>query len=138
MADPIKIEGLRKFSRDLKTLDKELPKALRLALNEAAGVIVSDAKPRIPSRSGKARRSVVAQSTRTESRVSGGGNRAPYYPFLDFGGRVGRNKSVRRPFLKEGRYIYRAYFDAAVRDEFVQVMEKSLIKVADSAGIEVE
>lgn len=138
MADPIKIEGLRKFSRDLKTLDKELPKALRLALNEAAGVIVSDAKPRIPSRSGKARRSVVAQSTRTESRVSGGGNRAPYYPWLDFGGRVGRGRSVRRPFLKEGRYIYRAYFDAAVRDEFVQVMEKSLIKVADSAGIEVE
>lgn len=137
MADPISITGLRKFSRDLKKLDSDLPKALRLALNEAADVVVSDARPRVPSRSGRAKRSIKARSTRTAVRVSGGGSRAPYYPWLDFGGRVGPGGSIRRPFIKDGRYIYRAYFDASVRDEFTRVLEKSLIKVAASAGIEV-
>lgn len=137
-ADPISITGLRKFSRDLKKIDNDLPKTLRVALNEAADVVVSDARPRVPRRSGRAQRSIKARSTRTAVRVSGGGSRAPYYPWLDFGGRVGKARSIRRPFLKDGRFIYRAYFDAAVRDRFSTVLEKSLIKVAESAGVEVE
>lgn len=138
MAEAISIDGLRKFSRDLKKLDNELPKALRIALNEATEVIVSDARPRVPSRSGRAKGSIKAQSTRTAARVSGGGSRAPYYPWLDFGGRVGKSRSVQRPFIKDGRYIYRAYFDNVVRDRFSEVLSKSLIKVAESAGIEVD
>lgn len=137
-ADPISITGLRKFSRDLKKLDNDLPKALRVALNEAADVVVSDARPRVPRRSGRAQRSIKAKSTRTKVRVSGGGSKAPYYPWLDFGGRVGPAGSIERPFIKDGRYIYRAYFDASVRNRFSEVLEKSLIKVAESAGVEVE
>lgn len=138
MTDPIRIEGLREFSRDLKALDRELPKALRLALNQAAAVVVNAAKPSIPIRSGKAQRSVRPQSTRTQARISGGGNRAPYYPWLDFGGRVGRKKSVRRAFLKEGRYIYAAYFEKSASGEFQEILTKSLLDVARQAGIEVE
>ncbi len=138
MTEAIKIDGLKKFSKNLKRLDSDLPKALRLALNEAANVIVDDAKPRVPSRSGKAKRSVKAQSTRTKARVSGGGGRALYYPFLDFGGRVGRKRSVHRPFKKKGRYIYRAYFDARDSGEFQDALTENLIRVASSAGIEVD
>ncbi len=138
MTEAIKIVGLKQFSKNLKTLDNDLPKALRLALNESANVIVDDAKPRVPSRSGKAKRSIKAQSTRTKARVSGGGGRALYFPWLDFGGRVGRNRSVSRPFKKKGRYIYRAYFAARDSGEFQGALNKNLIKVADSAGIEVD
>ncbi len=138
MTEAIKIEGLKKFSKDLKRLDNDLPKALRLALNDAANIIVDDAKPRVPSRSGKAKRSVKAQSTRTKARVVGGGGRALYYPWLDFGGRVGRNRSVSRPFKKEGRYIYKAYFAAKRSGEFQDALTENLIKVASSAGIEVD
>lgn len=136
MSDAIRITGLAEFSRNLKKLDADLPKALRVALNEAADVVVDYARPRIPKRSGRAQRSLKARSTRTEVRVSAGGNRAPYYPWLDFGGRVGRNRSVQRPFLKEGRYIYAGYF--AKRKEFTEVLEAALLKTAEAAGVAVD
>lgn len=137
MAEPIKIEGLNEFVRNLKSLDRDLPKAVRKAFNEAADVVVDDARPRVPSRSGRARRSLRSRSTQTRARVSGGGGRAPYYPWLDFGGRVGRDKSVRRPFYREGRYIYRSYFEARDSGEFERVMVKALLDVVESAGIAV-
>lgn len=136
--DPIKIEGLNEFRRSLKKLDDDLPKALRLALNEAADLVVGEAKPRIPTRSGRARRSVRMASTRTAVRVRGGGKRAPYYPWLDFGGRVGPKRSIERAFIKEGRYLYDAYFDLKLSGEFQEVLSKALVKVAVQAGMEVE
>jgi hypothetical protein len=135
VAEPIRVEGLKEFSRNLKKLDGDLPKALRIALNEAADIVVSGARSRIPRRTGRASASVKARSTRTASRVVGGSNRVPYYPWLDFGGRVGKGKSVRRPFLKEGRYIYASYF--ANSDEFAKVLEEALLDVARQAGVEV-
>lgn len=136
MADPIQIEGLKEFSKNLKKLDAELPKALRVAFNAAADIVVQDARSGIPSKSGKARRSVKARSTRTAARVVGGGRSAPYYPWLDFGGRVGRKKSIRRPFQTEGRYIYRAFYDN--QQKFSDALEAALLDVVKQAGIEVD
>ena len=136
MADAIAIDGLSQFVRNLKALDREVPKALRLAFNAAADVVVQDARASVPSRSGKARGSVKARSTQTASRVVGGGNRAPYYPWLDFGGRVGKGKSVHRPFLKYGRYIYNSWYDN--QPKYVKLLEEALLDAASSAGIEVD
>jgi hypothetical protein len=136
MADAIAIDGLNQFVRNLKALDRDLPKALRIAFNEAADVVVQDARPRIPTLTGKARGSVKARSTQTASRVVGGGNRAPYYPWLDFGGRVGRRRSVHRPFLKYGRYIYASWY--ANQPRYVRLLEDALLDAAASAGIEVD
>lgn len=136
MAEAIRIEGLREFARDLRRLDADLPKALRIAFNDAANLIVDEARAGIPSRSGKARASVKARSTRTAARIVGGGARAPYYPWLDFGGRVGKGRSIRRPFLSDGRYIYRALYDNV--NQFETILEKSLLQVARSAGVEVD
>lgn len=136
MADAIRVDGLAEFSRNLRKLDADLPKALRIALNEAADVVVDYATRHVPTRTGRAKRSLKARSTRTEARVSGGGNRAPHYPWLDFGGKVGRNKSVSRPFYSDGRYIYKGYF--ARRDEFGEVLTRALLGVAEQAGIAVD
>lgn len=139
MADAVSITGLSEFRAALKAMDRDLPKALRLAFNTAAEIVVADARPRVPSRSGKARGSVKARSTQAYSRVSGGGSRAPYYPWLDFGGTIEprRGQFIRRPFLKkEGRYIYAAYFSN--RDRYGTVLQDALVKVAEQAGIEVE
>lgn len=138
MPDAIKITGLREFTRGLRSMDRDLPKALRIAFNDAAQIIVDDARPRVPARSGRARGSVKARSTRTAARVVGGGNRAPYYPWLDFGGRVGPRGSVTRPFLgRTGRYIYNAYFKRRDSGEFQQGLSDALVKVARAAGLEV-
>lgn len=135
MAEAIKIDGLKQFRANLKQMDANLPKALRLAFNDAANIVVDEARPGVPSKSGRARSTVKAKSTQKFSRVSGGGNKAPYYPWLDFGGRVGRKKSVKRPFLKDGRYIYNAYFRN--REKYVDVLQDAIIQLGTEAGIEV-
>jgi hypothetical protein len=133
--DPVKIEGLAEFNRALKKLSADLPKALRLAHNEAAQLIVDYAKPRVPRKTGRAAGSIKAKSTRTESRVSGGSKRVPWYPFIDFGGRVGPKRSVHRPFVKQGRYLYPAL--GANYDKFVDLLTNKLLDVARQAGVEV-
>jgi hypothetical protein len=127
---------LKEFRASLKAVDRDLPKAMRLALNDAANVIVDDSKPRVPHRSGRAAGTIKARSTQTKARVAGGGNRAPYYPWLDFGGAVGKRSSVRRPFLKNGRYIYDAYFRN--RDRFRTVLENQLVNIVVNDGIKVD
>lgn len=136
MTDAIKIVGLSEFTRNLKKLDTDLPKALRVAFNGCADVVVQDARRSIPTKSGKAKASVVARSTASASRIVGGSKRVPYYPWLDFGGRVGKNRSVKRPFIKHGRYIYNSYFDNQAR--YAELVEKALLDVARQAGIEVD
>lgn len=135
MADPIKIEGLSKFTKELKALDAAVPKMQRVALNRAAEIVLGYARARVPKRSGRAAASLKPRSTQTSVRVAAGGPRAPYYPWLDFGGRVGRRKSVRRPFIGDGRYIYPAL--AEKHDEFIEAMQEALIGAAESAGLEV-
>lgn len=136
MVEAIRVQGLSEFSRNLRRLDADLPKALRIAFNQAAEVVVADARSDIPTKSGKAKASVKARSTRTAARIVGGGRRAPYYPWLDFGGRVGKGRSVRRPFLSDGRYIYKAFYDNT--DRLPDILETALIDVARAAGVEVD
>jgi hypothetical protein len=135
MADAVRVTGLREFNRAIKRLDATAPKALRLALNDVADVVVRHARPLVPRRTGRAAASLRARSTRSKVRVAAGGKRAPYYPWLDFGGRVGRRKATKRAFLKEGRYLYRSYFEN--QDEFVDVLADRLRGTADRAGLRV-
>lgn len=137
--DPIKIKGLAEFSRNLKKLDAELPKVLRIANNEAADLIAAKTRGKVPTGpgfGGHAKTSVKAASTRTEGRVKAGGKRYSYYPWLDFGGRVGKSHSVRRPFIKTGRYLFDTYEDN--RKAVEEIMTQALLDVARQAGVEVE
>lgn len=140
MTEPIRVHGLRELSRDLKRLDADLPKALRVALNGAADLVVGRVRPQIPKRTGRAAGSLRAGSTRTAARVRAGGARARYYPWLDFGGaRRGRGGGIaRRPFLKDGRYIYEGYFRLKASGEFQTALESALLDVCRQAGVEVD
>lgn len=135
MAEAIKIEGLREFRAGLKRMDKGLPKGIRIALNSVVDIVVDDARPRIPRRTGRAAASLKSQSTQTKARIKAGGSRAPYFPWLDFGGRTGRNKSVVRPFFKKGRYVWLSFADK--RTEVTEALDDALADVARGAGLEV-
>ncbi len=103
----IQVGGLAQLSRGLKALSNDAPKELRLALNASAEEFVQILRPKIPVDTGAARRSVVARSTRTAARIAVGGKKAPYYPWLDFGGQGRRaGRPAPRPFIREGRYFY--------------------------------
>lgn len=135
MIEKVGVQGLNEFSRSLKRIDAELPKLLRVAMNGAADLLIRGAKPKIPRRTGRAADSLKAKSTRTAVRVGVGGNKAPYYPFLDFGGSTGRNNSVKRPFYREGRYLYPTLREQ--REEFTGVMQGALDEVVQAAGLDV-
>lgn len=136
MPGEIRIDGLAEFSRNLKKLDSDLPKMLRIGLNDAVNIVVNYARPRIPTRSGRAARSLRAQSTRTAARIAAGGRRAPYFPWLDFGGKGPGGRPAPRPFYKDGRYLWKGYI--VKRDELNAGLVRALVGVAEQAGIEVD
>ncbi len=136
MADPVRVEGLRELNRALRQISRELPRGLRIAMNEAVEVVADAAASDVPTLTGAAAASIVPRSTRTAARIKAGGRRAPYYPWLDWGGSVGPQKSVHRPFVREGRYLFPAYVEH--RDAMVQRLEEALVEVVTAAGIGAE
>jgi len=129
----IKIDGLRDVTRSLKAMDPEAAKQLKIVLNDAAQIVVNVARPRVPSITGNARASIVVRSTARESRVRVGGPKAPYYPWLDYGGKTGRNKSVVRKFERRGRYLYPAYGDQM--GNIQKLLAKRLTLIITNAGL---
>lgn len=130
----IRVEGLREAQRALRALGGEAPKQLRITQNEVADLLIARIRPRVPRRSGAARSAFKASSTRTATRITVGGRKAPYLPWLDFGGRTGIRRSVRRDFLKEGRYVYPTLQDN--RTEIEAALGEGLNRVIRAAGLD--
>lgn len=133
--DPIKVDGLKEFQRALKQMDGESQKQLRVVLNSAATTVATGAARRVPRRTGRAAASLRAMSSQREARVMGGSKKVPYYGWLDFGGRIGRDKSQRRAFVPAGRYMYPTF--AANRDSIYTALQRGLADLARNAGLEV-
>jgi len=133
---PIRVEGMKELQRALKELDGESQKEIRVALNEVAVTVAQGAARRVPVRTGAARESLRAMSSQRETRISAGGRKAPWYGWLDFGGAVGRNNSVRRPFVRQGRYIFPTI--GANRDGLARAVRDALVALARRKGLEVD
>lgn len=136
MAGQIAITGLREFQRALRQVDAGLPKQMRLIGNQAAQLVVDWAQPRMPNKTGRARSSLKVRSSQREVRVAMGGTKAPYAPWLDFGGqgrRAGRPSA--RPFIADGRYVYQGL--KVKRADVIEVMAAGLTDLAKQAGLEV-
>lgn len=136
MEPKVSIKGLAEFSRGLKKLDSEAPKQLRIGLNAAADLLIDKTRPQIPVKTGAARASLKARSTRTSARIAVGGKKASYYPWLDFGGKTGRKGSVVRPFYKAGRYLYPTL--GKVRPLILAELDQQIRTVARNAGLAVD
>jgi hypothetical protein len=135
--DELKVEvgGLAQLSKGLRAIDSQAPKELRIALNSAAELLVDATRPKIPSVSGAARRSLVARSTRVSARVAVGGKKAPWFPWLDFGGQGRRpGRPAERPFLREGRYVYPTLRE--IRPRIAAQLQESITAVIRHAGLE--
>lgn len=136
LVEPIRITGLRDLQRALKQADGESQKRLRVVLNKAADIVVDDAAQLVPrGASGAARASLKARSGQREAIAVGGSRKALYYPWLDFGGRVGKKRSVERKFIKSGRYLYPAWSDN--RKKVLDLLADEIVEVAKSVGLEV-
>lgn len=134
--DAVAIEGFRDLRRALRALGTEAPRALRVAGNQAAKLVIDRAVPMVPRRTGKAATSIKARSSQTAVRIASGGRAAPYFPWLDYGGKVGRNDTASRPFVADGRYVYAAY--RAEKPAFAETLNEALRTIADDAGLELD
>lgn len=78
---------------------------------------------------GRARRGSLTGQSANSIRAMGpqvsAGSGVPWYNFADFGGRVGRNKSVSRPFIKGGRWLFPAVADVEVGRQTEAMLDKA-------------
>jgi hypothetical protein len=150
---PISVQGMKELRKALRDMDGESQKEIRVALNQVAAGVAQGAARRVPVRTGKARATLRAMSSQTETRIAAGGKKAPYYGWLDFGGTVGHGRvaggskklaggatgghagATKRPWFPGGRYIYPTI--AANRDSLAKAVEKQLVELARSKGLEV-
>lgn len=163
---PIKLElkGLKEFQSALRNIAPAARKEFATDLKAIGKMVATDAAADMPRVTGKARRSVkvkvVANRGFEGVSISEGGTVAPYVPWLDFGGTVGRGRksnarvtiasggrvsvqrgrakgtgTVVRPYIKDGRYLYPAYFRRY--DDMVAATFEAVKRATTSAGLEV-
>jgi len=137
----VEVRGLRELQGAFRTIDRDLPKELRLHLKDIATHVVGVVQQRMPFGTGEAARSVKPRATQRGAGIAfpAGGKpwrdvKADYYPWLDFGGKVGRGRSIVRPVVKGGRYIYPAIAES--RGYIETEVNAAVEVVAEHAGFE--
>ena len=136
MAVTVKVTGVAEFNAALRRADKAAKEKLQAAGREAAGLVASFAEGRIERLSGAAARSIRILSATGATKVSGGDTNTPYFAWLDFGGRVGRKKSVRRRFIKSGRYIVPGY--AENQEKINEILTNAVRAAFEQSGIQTD
>ncbi len=132
----VRVRGGAKLMAELGVFGKSLPRVVKQAAREAAQPVARDAKaamPTGPAKGGHARSSIRVATSRGGVAIRGGGGRFQYYPWLEFGGRVGRNKSVYRTRIKAGRYLYPSL--VANRPAIERNMNRLIVAAARDAGL---
>lgn len=118
----------------MRQVEQRLPRELRGAFNEAAKHVVRRAQPQVPVRTGRLAASIRPFSTQRTGRVAYGTlNQVPYAGFIEFGGNVGRGDSVKRPYRRQGRYLFPAAEQE--REPVVRTLEEQLTALIRRSGL---
>lgn len=131
MADQtIQVKGIRDLQRALRDIDRDLAKQLGEGLAEVADIVAKTARPLVPVKTGRAASSMKVRKTQRAASLAVGGTKAPYFQWLEWGGRTGRNKSVVRPFIPIGRTIYPTVKekDAEIKNKLDEVLRRLAIQ----------
>lgn len=146
MAAAIEVRGLREVQSAFRKVDKDLPKGLRTEFLGIAQDVQHGIQAKVPRRTGHAAGSVRARASQRGAGIAFGGQAAPYFPWLDFGGSTGKGHrpgvsesgSVKRlPWMGtsgEGRYVYPTISEK--RADIEKAAEDAVMNVAKSAGLE--
>lgn len=143
MTPGVKVQGLREVVSALREADAEAPKRLREHLLPVARLVASRIASKVPRDEGDAAASLSARAGQRGASVAFGGSSAPYFPWLDYGGSVGKGHrpgvpwsgSVTRPWMPGGRYVYPTI--AEHRDEIAEAALDAMAAAATGAGLKV-
>lgn len=132
----IEVKNLKEVQASLRKLDPALKKSLNAKIKDISGVVAGKAKALTPT--GPAGGGHVASSVRpfVKSGATGirfGSAKFPYAGWLEYGGKVGKHKSVSRPFVKTGRYLGRAYVEE--KPEILAEMNEAMDQAINEAGL---
>ena len=137
----IEVRGLRELQGAFRKVDADLPKELRVKFKAVAEDIAGKVRGKVARRSGEAADSIKARATQRGFGIAfpaGGkpweGVKAGYYPWLDFGGTTGRGRSISRPIIPGGRYIYPTIAEAG--PEIIQRTDDAIEQVAERHNFE--
>lgn len=142
----VQVRGLKEVQKALKAIDKDLPKGLRTEFLVVARAVVGTAQGNAPRVSGRAAGSIRPRAAQTGAGIAFGGNAAPYFPWLDFGGTTGKGHrpgvpksgSVEREWKGnpggEGRYVYPAI--RAHEDDIIEAAGDVPVNLARKNGLE--
>lgn len=119
----LKLTGLTDAQAEITKSARNLAIGLPKLERELAADMASLArrKARQGSRTGRAMRSIQV----TRSTISAGTG-IEYYGFFDFGGRVGRNRSIVRKYIRGGRYLFPAMQKIGIRRQAEMAAEKAV------------
>lgn len=129
----VQVRGIRELNKAFKQVSDDLPKQMKVGFQKISQMVVDAAAPKVPEKSGKARASYKARGTAKGASIAFGGTKAPYAPWLDFGGKVGRKKSIQRAFIKEGRYLYPTIKE--LNPQILNAVEELVNDVEKGAGL---
>jgi phage gpG-like protein len=127
MADAIKLEGFREFSRDLRKLEPAVAKELRADIKVAAGKVATAAQANAPRLTGAYARSIRPYVTARGASV---GSRLPQAGLLHFGGTI-RPRGV--PITFQARPVVSEALDRQT-DQIVEDLGDSIDRAARSVG----
>jgi hypothetical protein len=132
VGESVKIEGLNKLVRDLRRLDPDVVKGLRLDHIEMAEKVASTARGFAPRRSGRLRSSVRSGANQRSGVVRAGKKAVPYAGPIHFGwaSRPNRLKGWRGGPFGPQPFLYDA-IDSR-RDEISDAYLKTLRKAVES------
>lgn len=142
----VRFHGVPQFVAALKAIDVALPGQLKQEFLGVAADVASNVSGRIPKLTGKAAGSVKPRATTRGASIAAYGSAAPYGPWLDFGGSVGRGHrpgvawsgAIKRAWMGkpagEGRYLYPAI--RANRKNIIEGADDAVEKLAKRAGFE--
>lgn len=128
--EPVRITGVTELQSALKALGNGAQTELRTVFKEGASEIVAGAV-RLAPWSSFAKGVKARPEQRGASIVLGG--RYVQGPWLDFGGSVGIGGSVKRPFIKGGRFLFKAV--EAGRSDLIEAIAKGITELAQRHGL---
>ena len=118
----VKARGLDGFTHECDIASDRLTTDTRSLMSELADDTADDAR-------GRANRGKLTGASRDSIRAMGpvvrAGDDVPWYGFADFGGRVGRKRSIKRTYIKGGRWLFPAVRDLGVYKKAEKMVERA-------------
>jgi hypothetical protein len=124
---------LRAYLAGVQAFADDIPEIEHDAELQAAQIVVDSARPTVPRVTGAAQGSLRVLDFTDGAAAVGGRPSVPYFGWLSFGGYAGRNHSVYRDRVPEGRYLHPALLRET--DKIEIMMGDTVLFAARAAGI---